>query len=551
MSDRPLIVQSDRTMLLDVHSSAAAPCRDEIAPFSELVKSPEHLHTYLISAISLWNACSSGLDSKAIIDTLERWSRFSIPEPVDYFIRETCSRYGIVSFAPCDERTFFVCIEGSFHRAQLLSLPQVRRLLIDPDEETPRALMRDRGVLKLALIAKDYPVQDLIPLKKGPPLALGLRSVRLSGSPFTVRPYQKQAFDSFWAGGRPGAGYGAIVLPCGSGKTIVGLVAMACLQTTTLILAPNVAALHQWRREILDKTTLDESLIGEYSALEKEIRPVTLCTYSMLAVSGGEDGEYRHLDLMEKQDWGLVIYDEVHVLPAPVFRFSANLQAVCRLGLTATLVREDGREKDVFTLVGPKRYDVPWSELEKDGYIAKAWCHELRVPLADSVMMDYATASGRGRHAIAATNPAKLDVVAALLERHSDRQILIIGQYLDQLDEIRRRFGFEMITGRMPNARREELYDAFREGRIKVLIVSKVANYAIDLPDASVAIQVSGTYGSRQEEAQRLGRILRPKEVDSHFYTLVSRHTVEESYSLNRQKFLVEQGYSYEVENWS
>ena len=430
MSDRPLIVQSDRTMLLDVHSSAATPCRDEIAPFSELVKSPEHLHTYLISAISLWNACSSGLDSKAIIDTLERWSRFSIPEPVDYFIRETCSRYGIVSFTPCDERTFFVSVDGSFHRAQLLSLPQVRRLLIDPDEETPRALMRDRGVLKLALIAKDYPVRDLIPLKKGPHLGLGLRSVRLSGSPFTVRPYQKQAFDSFWAGGRPGAGYGAVVLPCGSGKTIVGLVAMACLQTTTLILAPNVAALHQWRREILDKTTLDESLIGEYSALEKEIRPVTLCTYSMLAVSGGDDGEYRHLDLMEKQDWGLVIYDEVHVLPAPVFRFSANLQAVCRLGLTATLVREDGREKDVFTLVGPKRYDVPWSELEKDGYIAKAWCHELRVSLADSVMMDYATASGRGRHAIAATNPAKLDVVAALLENNQTPEGIRIPEVL-------------------------------------------------------------------------------------------------------------------------
>lgn len=550
MTDRPLIVQSDRTMLLDVHSDAAAPCRDEITPFSELVKSPEHLHTYLISPISLWNACSAGLDSQAIIATLERWSRFAIPEPVDYFIRETCSRYGIVSFEPCDGRTFFLCIEGSFHRAQLLSLPQVRRLLIDPDEETPRALMRDRGVLKLALIAKDYPVQDLIPLERGPHLACSLRQETLSGQPFIVRDYQRQAFEGFWAGGRPGAGYGAVVLPCGSGKTIVGLVAIASLQTTTLILAPNVAALHQWRREILDKTTIEADQIGEYSATDKTVRPVTLCTYSMLAVST-EEGEYRHLDLMEKQDWGLVIYDEVHLLPAPVFRFSANLQAICRLGLTATLVREDGKEKDVFTLVGPKRYDVPWSELERQGYIAKAWCHELRVPLADSVMMDYALATVRAKHSLAAMNPAKLDVVAALLERHSDRQILIIGQYLEQLEEIRRRFGFEMITGRMPNARRDELYDAFREGRIKVLIVSKVANYAIDLPDASVAIQVSGTYGSRQEEAQRLGRILRPKEVDSHFYTLVSRHTVEESYSLNRQKFLIEQGYSYEVVNWS
>lgn len=545
MSEKPLIVQSDLTLLLDVHCPDSDSARSEISPFSELVRSPEHLHTFQLSSISLWNACSAGLDARSITGTLEKWSRFDIPETVTYFINDNCSRYGIISFLPLDGSFFTISFSNDRYRRQVLALKAVQDLIAGQDDEI-RVPMQHRGDLKVILTDNGFPVDDCIPLVKGLPLDISLRE----SESFSVRDYQLDSVKAFLGDGRPGLGYGVIVLPCGSGKTITGLAAMSEIKTSTLILAPNVAALHQWKRELLTKTTISEDDIGEYSADRKDIRKVTLCTYSMLVYRNTTDDEYHNYNAIASYPWGFVIYDEVHMLPAPVFRLSASLQSVYRLGLTATLIREDGREKEVFSLVGPKRYDVPWAELEKQGFIATAYCHEIRISLSEDAELDYALAPRSRKIVIAAKNKSKLPVIEYLLERHPGQQILIIGQYIDQLEEIQKRFSFPLITGSMSNRKREELYQDFRDGRIQVLIVSKVANYAIDLPDASVAIQVSGTFGSRQEEAQRLGRILRPKSVDSHFYTLVTRHTSEEDFSLNRQKFLIEQGYKYEIVSW-
>lgn len=545
MSERPLIVQSDLTLLLDVHCPDSDSARSEISPFSELVRSPEHLHTFQLSSISLWNACSAGLDARSITGTLEKWSRFDIPETVTYFINDNCSRYGIISFLPLDGSFFTISFSNDRYRRQVLALKAVQDLIAGQDDEI-RVPMQHRGDLKVILTDNGFPVDDCIPLVKGLPLDISLKE----SESFSVRDYQLDSVKAFLGDGRPGLGYGVIVLPCGSGKTITGLAAMSEIKTSTLILAPNVAALHQWKRELLTKTTISEDDIGEYSADRKDIRKVTLCTYSMLVYRNTTDDEYHNFNAIASYPWGFVIYDEVHMLPAPVFRLSASLQSVYRLGLTATLIREDGREKEVFSLVGPKRYDVPWAELEKQGFIATAYCHEIRISLSEDAELDYALAPRSRKIVIAAKNKSKLPVIEYLLERHPGQQILIIGQYIDQLEEIQKRFSFPLITGSMSNRKREELYQDFRDGRIQVLIVSKVANYAIDLPDASVAIQVSGTFGSRQEEAQRLGRILRPKSVDSHFYTLVTRHTSEEDFSLNRQKFLIEQGYKYEIVSW-
>lgn len=545
MSERPLIVQSDLTLLLDVHCPDSDSARSEISPFSELIRSPEHLHTFQLSSISLWNACSAGLDARSITGTLEKWSRFDIPETVTYFINDNCSRYGIISFLPLDGSFFTISFSNDRYRRQVLALKAVQDLIAGQDDEI-RVPMQHRGDLKVILTDNGFPVDDCIPLVKGLPLDISLKE----SESFSVRDYQLDSVKAFLGDGRPGLGYGVIVLPCGSGKTITGLAAMSEIKTSTLILAPNVAALHQWKRELLTKTTISEDDIGEYSADRKDIRKVTLCTYSMLVYRNTTDDEYHNFNAIASYPWGFVIYDEVHMLPAPVFRLSASLQSVYRLGLTATLIREDGREKEVFSLVGPKRYDVPWAELEKQGFIATAYCHEIRISLSEDAELDYALAPRSRKIVIAAKNKSKLPVIEYLLERHPGQQILIIGQYIDQLEEIQKRFSFPLITGSMSNRKREELYQDFRDGRIQVLIVSKVANYAIDLPDASVAIQVSGTFGSRQEEAQRLGRILRPKSVDSHFYTLVTRHTNEEDFSLNRQKFLIEQGYKYEIVSW-
>ena len=540
--DRPLTVQSDRTMLLDVHSPSADMCRGEIIAFADLVKSPEHVHTYQISQLSLWNAISSGLTANEILRRLERWSRFDIDSRIIFYIKDQAERYGDFILTELDDEYLLLTVRRPVFALQLKAEQSLHEMLEPEDEKSFRVKRMMRGVLKARMIKLGFPVDDRIPLKKGVPLEIKLRNN------FTPRPYQIEAVNALLGDGGNGTGYGTIVLPCGSGKTIAGIVAMARLGMRTLILCPNVTAVHQWIRELLDKTELTVNDIGEYSGEKKDMKPVTVCTYQIVTWRPDTDSEYKRFSLFRDGGWGFIIYDEVHMLPAPVFRITAELQAIHRLGLTATLVREDGREDEVFSLVGPKRYDTPWSELEAKGYIAKAYCHEVRIPLPEEKEIEYAIAKKREKYRIAAENPLKTDAAKKIIKRHEGESILIIGQYLDQLEMFRDEFGYPIITGATTTKKRDELYTLFREGKIKVLIVSKVANAAIDLPDASVAIQISGTFGSRQEEAQRLGRILRPKSHDSHFYTLITEYTEEEDFAQNRQKFLSEQGYSYTIE---
>ena len=543
MSGKPLTVQSDRTMLLDVHSPDAAACREDIMAFSDLVKSPEHVHTYQLSPLSLWNAISSGIGTDEILSRLDKWSRYAVDERIRYFIEDQGRRFGDFVLEEYDEKDLILSVRRPVFALQLRSERSLSAVLRPDTSDTFLLSRLDRGKLKALMIKLGFPVDDRIPLRKGESL-----DIRLKES-LEPRDYQKDAAASLLGNGGPGTGFGTIVLPCGSGKTVVGMLVMAALKTSTLVLCPSITALRQWKRELLDKTLLDADQIGEYSGEKKEIRPVTLCTYQVLAWrSDSADEEFRHFDLFRSHDWGLVIYDEVHMLPAPVFRITAELQSMHRLGLTATLIREDGLEDEVFSLVGPKRYDTPWLELQKQGFIAKAYCHEIRIPLPEDQEVPYALSSGREKFRMAAENPKKTDVVKKLLERHENDAVLIIGQYLDQLRLLHKELGYPLITGSMATKKRDELYQAFREGRERVLIVSKVANNAIDLPDASVLIEVSGTFGSRQEEAQRLGRILRPKDKDSHFYTLVTEYSKEEEFAQNRQKFLSEQGYGYTID---
>ena len=542
MNDKPLTVQSDRTLLLDVHSPSADACRGDIIAFADLVKSPEHVHTYRISQLSLWNAISSGITPEEILSRLEKWSKFEIDSRITFFIKDQAERYGDFILTELDEEYLLLSVRRPVFALQLKAEDGLRNLLEPESGTTFRVKRMNRGILKARMIKLGFPVDDRIPLKKGLPLDIKLRST------FSPRPYQEDAVKALIGNGKNGSGYGTIVLPCGSGKTVVGILAAAALGTRTLILCPNVTAVHQWIRELLDKTELTPDEIGEYSGERKDIKPVTVCTYQIVTWRPDTDSDYIRFSLFRDGGWGFIIYDEVHMLPAPVFRITAELQAIHRLGLTATLVREDGREDEVFSLVGPKRYDTPWSDLEAEGYIATAYCHEIRLPLPEELEVEYAIAKKREKYRIAAENPLKIEAARKIIERHRDDSILIIGQYLDQLEAFREKMGYPIITGQTPNKKREELYSGFRDGSIKVLIVSKVANSAIDLPDASVAIQISGTFGSRQEEAQRLGRILRPKEKDSHFYTLVTEYTEEEEFAQNRQKFLSEQGYSYTIE---
>lgn len=551
MKDTPLIVQSDRSLLLDVHHKDSESCRIDLIRFCELVKSPEHMHTYRISEISLWNACSEGLTSEAIVEMVVQWSKFPPPESVLFFIRDIASRWGsLVLTESEDENYYLLTISIDKIRVELRHRKELMKMLIVKDEHSFLIERYLRGELKLRLIKLGYPVDDQIPLTMGPPLPFEKRETTVSGAPFLVRSYQSQAADALLGDFERGRGFGTIVLPCGSGKTIVGLEIMSRLKTNTLVVTTNVAAVHQWMNEILDKTTLTVDEVGEYTGNLKEQKQVTVCTYQVLTYRKSKTAPFAHMDLLTKGDWGLVIYDEVHMLPAPVFKVTAELQATFRVGFTATLVREDGREDEVFSLVGPKRYDVPWVELQQQGFIAQAYCHEVRLDLPKDLELEYALATKRQKYRIASENPVKIDVVRALIERHSDDFILIIGQYIDQLEEVAKLFDLPIITGSTPNARRDELYNAFRNGEIRILVVSKVANYAIDLPDASVAIQISGTFGSRSEEAQRLGRILRPKGRSSFFYSVITRYSSEEEFSANRQKFLAEQGYSYEIEVW-
>ena len=540
--DRPLTVQSDRTMLLDVHSPSADKCRADIIAFSDLVKSPEHVHTYQISQLSLWNAISSGLTSDEILLRLRRWSRFEIDQRIEFFITDQAERYGDFILTELDDEYLLLTVRRPVFAMQLKAEPSLTPLLEAEDKSSFKVKRMNRGVLKARMIKLGFPVDDRIPLKNGEPLIIRLRPT------FSPRNYQSDAVNALLGDGKNGTGYGTIVLPCGSGKTVAGILAMAALNTRTLILCPNVTAVHQWIRELLDKTYLTENEIGEYSGEKKDMKPVTVCTYQIVTWRPDTDSDYPRFSLFRDGGWGFIIYDEVHMLPAPVFRITAELQAIHRLGLTATLVREDGREDEVFSLVGPKRYDTPWSDLEAQGYIAKAYCHEVRLPLPEEKEIEYAIAKKREKYRIAALNPLKMDAARKIIAKHQGESILIIGQYLEQLDDFQKAFGYPIITGSTPSKKRDELYAEFREGKVKVLIVSKVANSAIDLPDASVAIQVSGTFGSRQEEAQRLGRILRPKERDSHFYTLITEYTEEEEFAQNRQKFLSEQGYNYSIE---
>ena len=541
-NNRPLTIQSDRTMLLDVHSPYAKECREDIIAFADLIKSPEHIHTYSLSNISLWNAISSGISAEDILNRLKKWSRFDIDQKILYFIEDQARRFGDFVLEEFDEKNLILKVRRKIFFLQLEADRNLKQYLQPNDGESFLVDRMHRGTLKIALIKLGFPVEDRIKLSKGTPIKINKQDS------FNSRDYQDEAVSSLMGKGELGTGFGTIVLPCGSGKTIVGILSMLRLKTRTLILCPNVASVHQWIREIKSKTDITDDMIGEYSGERKEIKPITVCTYQVLTWRPGKDEDYPHFSIFRDDGWGLIIYDEVHMLPAPVFRITAELQAIHRIGLTATLVREDGREDEVFSLVGPKRYDTPWAELAERGFIAKAYCHEIRIPLPEEDEVKYALASKREKFRIASCNKNKIVIAEKLIENHSDDQILIIGQYLEQLDEFKKHFGYEIITGTTSNKKRDELYSAFREKRIKVLIVSKVANFAIDLPDASVAIQVSGTFGSRQEEAQRLGRILRPKARDSHFYSVITEYTEEEDFATNRQKFLSEQGYNYSIE---
>ena len=543
MIDKPLMVQSDKTMLLDVHSPSFQDCRNDIIAFSDLVKSPEHIHTYTLSPLTLWNAVSSGLDSNEIIRRLKKWSRYEIDERVLFFIEDTAIRYGEFILTEEDQDTLRLSVKRERFFLTLLSEVTLKKYLKKGDGNYFLLSKLDRGTVKAKMVKMGFPVDDRIPLKKGGELSFDLKDT------VEVRDYQKDSVDAFLSSG----GYGTIVLPCGSGKTIVGIETAVRLKTNTLILCPNVSSVHQWIRELLDKTTLTEDQIGEYSGEKKTIKPVTVCTYQVLTYrtknekAEETDPVYPHFSLFSDNNWGLVIYDEVHMLPAPVFRITAELQSIYRLGLTATLIREDGREDEVFSLVGPKRYDTPWAELTQKGYIAKAYCHEVRIPLPYTLELEYALATKKDKYRIASQNPLKIKVAQEILKNHQGESIIIIGQYLEQLQVFKEHFGYPMITGSTSNKKRDELYDKFRRGEEKVMIVSKVANFAVDLPDASVAIEISGSFGSRQEEAQRLGRILRPKARDSHFYTIVTEYSQEEEFASNRQKFLSEQGYSYSI----
>ena len=553
MSDRPppdgpLIVQSDKTVLLEVAREGADDARRAIAPFAELERAPEHIHTYRITPLALWNARAGGLDAETVIHVLLTYSRFPVPHALLTEIAETMGRYGRLQLLADPAHGLVL------HATDVAVLTEVGRssrtkgmlgAQLSPTDVAVHP--SERGNLKQALIKLGWPAEDLAGYVDGEahPISLaddpaGARA-NAPGA-FALRPYQAQAVEAFWAGGS-----GVVVLPCGAGKTLVGAATMARSSTTTLILVTNAVSARQWKEELVRFTSLTGDEIGEYSGSRKEVRPVTIATYQVLTTR--RKGTYPHLDLLDAHDWGLIVYDEVHLLPAPVFRMTADLQARRRLGLTATLVREDGREDEVFSLIGPKRYDAPWKDLENQGWIAPATCTEVRLTLDAGERMAYATADKEDKYRLAACTARKVGVVDRLLARHPGESALVIGQYVEQLEEIASHLDAPLITGATTVRQRQRLYDAFRAGRIRTLVVSKVANFSIDLPGASVAVQVSGSFGSRQEEAQRLGRIMRPKEDgrQAHFYTVVVRDTSDQEFAAHRQRFLAEQGYSYDI----
>ncbi len=538
VTEGPLIVQSDKTLLLEVDHEQAAACRRAIAPFAELERSPEHVHTYRVTPLGLWNARAAGHDAEMVIDALLTYSRYPVPHALLVDVAETMARYGRLQLQHDPAHGLVL---RSLDRAVLEEV--LRSAKVAPlvggrlDDDTVVVHPSERGHLKQVLLKLGWPAEDLAGYVDGEAHPIALRE-----EGWALRPYQQAAAEGFWHGGS-----GVVVLPCGAGKTIVGAAAMAQAQATTLILVTNTVAARQWRHELLKRTSLTESEIGEYSGARKEIRPVTIATYQVMTTR--RKGVYAHLELFDDRDWGLIIYDEVHLLPAPIFRFTADIQSRRRLGLTATLVREDGREGDVFSLIGPKRFDAPWKDIEAQGYIAPADCVEVRVTLTEHERLLYATAEPEDRYRLAATTETKTKVIEALAARHTDDQLLVIGQYLDQLAELGERLDAPVITGEVPVKERERLFDAFRAGEVTTLVVSKVANFSVDLPEASVAIQISGSFGSRQEEAQRLGRLLRPKHDGrtARFYAVVARDTLDQEYAAHRQRFLAEQGYAYRI----
>ena len=594
----PLIIQSDKTLLLDVHAPRANECRDALIPFAELERSPEHLHTYRLSSLSLWNAASAGFSPEDAVKVLHEFARYEVPQSVEMWIKETAGRFGKLRLIPApsvevplkadlncsgnvnvtDSRTvkeeyLYLVTDYPLVYKEISSNPIMKKLLTQAAYSDSENLhlkdengqeidfhvtenekkycfklsLTDRGTVKQNLLKLGWPVKDDVPLVDGEKLAVNLRETTASGKPLSIRGYQREAARALVGNKGPGTGFGTIVLPCGAGKTVVGITIMDLLKTSTLIITTNISAVHQWIGELLDKTDLSPDQIAEYTGEDKTIKQVTVATYQILTWRPKKEGPYPHFSIFRERPWGLIIYDEVHMLPAPVFRVVAELQAVRRVGLTATLVREDGCEGYVFSLVGPKRYDVPWKELEHSGWIASAQCIEIRLDLDETKEIEYAVSDARKKHRIASENPKKVEIVRQIIERFPKDKILVIGQYIEQLAELSKILKAPIITGKTPNEERDKLYAAFRSGEISVLVVSKVANFAIDLPDASLAIQVSGTFGSRQEEAQRLGRILRPKERTARFFTLITRNTVEEDFGSNRQKFLAEQGYAYKI----
>ncbi|GHJ59027.1 helicase [Nocardioides sp. OK12] len=538
MTDGPLIVQSDKTLLLEIDHERAQDCRKAIAPFAELERSPEHMHTYRLTPLGLWNARAAGHDAEQVVDTLLEFSRYAVPHSLLVDVAETMARYGRLRLEKHPTHGLTLATTDRPVLEEVLRAKKVQGMIgerIDADTVVVHA--SERGNLKQALLKIGWPAEDYAGYVDGE-----AHPIELDESGWTLRDYQRDAAESFWHGGS-----GVVVLPCGAGKTLVGASAMAHAKATTLILVTNTVSARQWKDELVRRTSLTEDEIGEYSGAVKEVRPVTIATYQVLTMK--RKGVYPHLELLDARDWGLIVYDEVHLLPAPIFRMTADLQARRRIGLTATLVREDGREGDVFSLIGPKRYDAPWKDIESQGWIAPADCVEVRVTLPDSERLVYATSEPEERYRIASCTHRKTEVVRELVERHGDQPTLVIGQYLEQLDELAAALDAPVIKGETSVKERQRLFDAFRSGEERLLVVSKVANFSIDLPDAEVAIQVSGSFGSRQEEAQRLGRLLRPGHDGkvARFYTVVSRDTVDAEFAQNRQRFLAEQGYAYRI----
>ena len=534
----PLVVQSDRTLLLEVDHPDSEACRTAIAPFAELERAPEHIHTYRLTPLGLWNARAAGHDAEQVVDALLNFSRYPVPSSLLVDVSDTMDRYGRLRIEKHPTHGLVLVTTDLPVLTEVLRSAKVKGLVGDKvDDHTVVVHPSERGHLKQVLLKLGWPAEDMAGYVNGEAHPMGLVT-----DGWELRPYQRLAADSFWHGGS-----GVVVLPCGAGKTIVGAAAMARAEATTLILVTNTVAARQWRDELIKRTTLTADEIGEYSGAKKEIRPVTIATYQVMTTR--RKGEYRHLELFDARDWGLIIYDEVHLLPAPIFRLTADLQSRRRLGLTATLVREDGREGDVFSLIGPKRYDAPWRDIEAQGWIAPAECIEVRVSLTDDERMMYALAEPEERYKMCSTASSKRPVIRRLVEKHRGDQVLVIGAYLDQLEQLGADLDVPIIQGSTTNKEREKLYDLFRRGELHTLVVSKVANFSIDLPEAAVAIQVSGTFGSRQEEAQRLGRILRPKADgrQAHFYTVVARDTLDVDYAAHRQRFLAEQGYAYTI----